>query len=114
MFEYFLNQFKQLDKGFADVDFNELDAPEDHLQINVTAAYAKLLKYYTLLADSPAYYAATILHPYYKYYFINSWTGELGESWLAKADAQFQLLWSTYKKDVAVNSSPRKRAREQY
>ncbi|KAF1974897.1 hypothetical protein BU23DRAFT_460622, partial [Bimuria novae-zelandiae CBS 107.79] len=44
--------------------------------INVTIAYLKLLKYYKLLKKTPVYYASIVLHPYYKYYFVNAWTRE--------------------------------------
>jgi hypothetical protein len=110
-FEYLLAQFEQLAESFTAVDYNEADAPEDHLEINVTAAHTKLSKYYAKLEDSPAYYGATILHPYYKYYFVNSWTGEYTE-WLTRANVQFRELWSTYKTAAhSVSSPPRKRAR---
>jgi hypothetical protein len=41
--------------------------------INLHAAWAKANEYYTKLDDSPAYYAATILYPYYKYYYDRAW-----------------------------------------
>ncbi|KAA8613238.1 hypothetical protein PtrV1_12146, partial [Pyrenophora tritici-repentis] len=55
-------------------------APEDHLPINLRAAWAKLNAYYTKLDESPAYFAATCLHPYYKNYCENSWRDK--PSWL--------------------------------
>jgi hypothetical protein len=55
------------------LDFNPINAPEDHLVINLRAAWAKTNKYYKKLDNSPAYYAAGCLHPYYKYYCDHSW-----------------------------------------
>ncbi|KAF1971932.1 hypothetical protein BU23DRAFT_469520, partial [Bimuria novae-zelandiae CBS 107.79] len=55
-FKYLLSYFKQL--------------------INIIIAYLKLLKYYKLLKKTPVYYASIVLHPYYKYYFVNAWTRE--------------------------------------
>jgi hypothetical protein len=44
------------------------EAPKDHLAINLRAAIVKAREYYNKFDLSPAYYAATILHPRYKYY----------------------------------------------
>jgi hypothetical protein len=43
-------------------------SPEDHIAINLRAAWQKVDDYYSKLDDSPAYYTATILQPMYKYY----------------------------------------------
>ncbi|KAF1973880.1 hypothetical protein BU23DRAFT_463220, partial [Bimuria novae-zelandiae CBS 107.79] len=59
-----------------DINFNKPNALEDYLKINVTIAYLKLLKYYKLLKKTPVYYAFIVLYLYYKYYFVNAWTGE--------------------------------------
>ncbi|KAF2675930.1 hypothetical protein K458DRAFT_323381, partial [Lentithecium fluviatile CBS 122367] len=45
---------------------------ENYLIINIKAVYIKLLKYYSKLNNSVAYFIATFLYPYYKYYFINA------------------------------------------
>jgi hypothetical protein len=68
----------------------------DHLHINLRAAWTKAESYYNKLDDSPVYYAATCLHPYYKYYCENAWEHKTG--WLRKADEGFQKLWGAYKK----------------
>ncbi|OCK76588.1 hypothetical protein K432DRAFT_306046, partial [Lepidopterella palustris CBS 459.81] len=44
-----------------------------YLVINIKAAWKRLEKYYNTLDDSPAYYNATILYPYYKSYCDNAW-----------------------------------------
>ncbi|KAI1591535.1 hypothetical protein PtrCC142_011775, partial [Pyrenophora tritici-repentis] len=41
------------------------------------------------------YYAATCLHPYYKYYCENSWVDK--PEWLTSANAGFLQLWQSYK-----------------
>jgi len=69
VFEYILSYYEQRVKAYEAVDYNAHDeAPEDHLAINLRAAWAKASDYYAKLDLSPAYYAATILHPYYKTY----------------------------------------------
>jgi hypothetical protein len=69
IFKYLLDQYKTLLKTYESVDYNAYrEAPKDHLAINLRAGWAKLNDYYTRLNDSPAYYAATCLHPYYKNY----------------------------------------------
>jgi hypothetical protein len=64
--------------------------------MNLRAAWKKAKSYYNKLDDSPVYYAATCLHPYYKYYCENAWENKTG--WLRKADEGFQELWRQYKK----------------
>jgi hypothetical protein len=95
VFEYILGALEARTRPFERVDFNPTDAPEDHLIIDLRAAWAKANKYYEKLDDSPAYYAAICLHPYYKYYCDNSWANK--PEWLTLANAGFQRLWSTYK-----------------
>jgi hypothetical protein len=72
VFKYLLAEFEQRTIPYEGVDFNEPDAPEDHLAINLRAAWSKANAYYAKLEEYPVYYAAVILHPYYKYYCDNS------------------------------------------
>ena len=76
------------------------EAPEDHLAINLRAAWAKISAYYAKLDDSPAYYAATILHPYYKTYCDTVWSDKPG--WLVANNRNVCALWQLY------SASPRK------
>jgi hypothetical protein len=69
------------------------EAPEDHLPINLRAAIVKARDYYSKLDDSPAYYAATILHPRYKRYCDLMWE----PAWLESNNCSFQALWAEYK-----------------
>ncbi|RYO14557.1 hypothetical protein AA0111_g11924 [Alternaria arborescens] len=106
VFEYLLVEFEQRYKPFELVDYEATNAPEDHLAINLKAAWVKLNDYYNRLDDSPVYYAATALHPYYKSYCDRAWRDK--PSWLSKSKDAFQQLWSTYQ----VSRSPRGRPRE--
>jgi hypothetical protein len=91
VFEYLLNELETLLLLYSNVDFNaHADAPEDHLTIDLKAAWRKANKYYVKLNRSPAYYAAVCLHLYYKFYCDNSWRDKAG--WLNTANARFQLL----------------------
>jgi hypothetical protein len=66
VFEYILNYYKSRVLAYEAVKYNaHNEAPKDHLAINMRAAWAKASEYYSKLDLSPAYYAATILHPYY-------------------------------------------------
>ena len=58
-FEWLLNQLEEQKDRLAAVNYEDPDAPEDHLAINVNSAHAKLSEYYTKLDDSPIYYAAS-------------------------------------------------------
>lgn len=63
-------------------------APKDHLPINLRAAITKARDYHSKLDDSPAYYAAIILHPRYKRYCDLSWE----PAWLDLNNCNFQAL----------------------
>ena len=84
------------------------NAPTDHLHINLRAAWKKADAYYNKLDDSPIYYAATCLHPLYKYYCENSWSEKL--EWIEAANKGFQRLWKSYKKLPTPVAIPAARA----
>jgi hypothetical protein len=68
IFEYLLTYYEQRINVYEAVNYNKHnEAPEDHIAINLRAAWQKADDYYSKLDDLPAYYAATILHPVYKY-----------------------------------------------
>ncbi|KAA8616519.1 hypothetical protein PtrV1_09820 [Pyrenophora tritici-repentis] len=91
VFEYILRNLEELAQPWIDVNFNaHNEAPEDHLHINLRAAWNKADAYYNKLDDSPVYYAATCLHPLYKYYCENSWSEKL--EWIEAANKGFQRL----------------------
>jgi len=113
VFEYLLDQLEKLAEPYADVVFDaHNEAPEgkyytclyaflanicvDHLHINLRNAWVKAEENYRKLDDSPVCYAATCLHPYYKYYCKNSW--EHKDRWLRTVNTGFQDLWRLYKK----------------
>jgi hypothetical protein len=95
VFEYLLEAFEDRVRPFESVDYEQREAPEDHLAINTRAAWAKLREYYTKLDASPAYYAACCLHPYYKRYCEKAWRGKA--DWLKGSNSSFQSLWAVYK-----------------
>ncbi|KAG9375521.1 hypothetical protein A1F94_013912 [Pyrenophora tritici-repentis] len=59
VFEYVLGALEARTRSYEQVDFNPPDAPEDHLFVNLRAAWSKANDYYNKLDRSPAYYAAT-------------------------------------------------------
>ena len=91
MFEYFLTAYEDRLQQYESVIHDEHDeSPEDHLAINLRAALLKLNKYYNKLDLSPAYYAATILHPRYKHYLDAAWAEK--PDWLESSNRNFQSL----------------------
>ena len=91
VFEYILTYYEQRVEAYEAVDYNAHDeAPEDHLAINLRAAWAKASDYYNKLDLSPAYYAATLLHPRYKTYCEVAWADK--PEWLEANDRAFQEL----------------------
>jgi hypothetical protein len=107
VFEAVLSVYEQLLKAYDNVDHNEPDAPEDHLPINLRAAWAKANNYYAKLDDSPAYYAAVCLHPYYKHYCENSWRDK--PAWVESGNSSLQLLWAQYKPQSLHVACPKAR-----
>jgi hypothetical protein len=107
VFEYLLSEFEQQYKLYKLVNYKATGTPEDHLAINLKAAWAKLNKFYQKLDESPVYYAACCLHPYYKQYCDRAWRHKLG--WISKANESFQLLWRTYQAPQSPRSCPRER-----
>jgi hypothetical protein len=94
--EYVLSSLETRTRPYSLIDFNvHAEAPEDHLAINLRAAWRKADGYYNKLDDSPVYYAAVCLHPYYKHYCDNSWADKA--EWLNTAKVGFQRLWAAYK-----------------
>ncbi|KAI1669706.1 Dimer-Tnp-hAT dimerization containing protein [Pyrenophora tritici-repentis] len=104
VFEYLLNEYEARVKSYEHVDYEAANAPEDHLAINLRAAWAKLNEYYSKLDDLVVYYAAVTLHPYYKRYCERSWRDK--SDWLRSLKQNFQQLWATYK---PVATSPKHR-----
>jgi hypothetical protein len=95
IFEYLLTYYEQRAASYANVDYNaHPESPEDHLAINLRAAWTKANEYYSKLDDSPAYYAATILHPFYKHYCDKAWAEK--PSWLEASNLSFRALWAQY------------------
>ncbi|KAG9375776.1 Dimer-Tnp-hAT domain containing protein [Pyrenophora tritici-repentis] len=87
--------------SYEDVIHDEhTESPEDHLAINLRAALVKAREYYNKLDLSPAYYAATILHPRYKSYLDAAWADK--PDWLESSNRKFQHLHNDI--DDAINS----------
>jgi hypothetical protein len=96
VFEYLLAELESRAEQYQHVQYNaHRDAPEDHVAINLRAAWDKANEYYSKLDDSPVYYTAVCLHPYYKHYCEKSWRDKAG--WLEANNSALQLLWAQYK-----------------
>jgi hypothetical protein len=109
-FDSLLTIYEAEKARLSEVDYNSPTSPEDHFKTNVNLGWAKLNKYYSKLDDSPAYYAATILHPYYKYFCDNAWQDR--PEWLATCNAAFQELWAGYRDEGTTPAPPpRKRVK---
>jgi hypothetical protein len=100
VFEYLLGYYEQRVTLYNDVVHDHDEAPEDHLAINLRAAWAKASDYYTKLDASPAYYAATILYPFYKTYCDLAWAYR--PDWLETNNRAFNALWAQYRTHLAT------------
>ena len=96
VFDYVLGAYEAILGTYDHVDFSAYhEPPEDHLAINLKAAWRKVTAYYTKLDALPAYYNATCLYPYYKKYCSNSWCEK--PYWIVLNEAELQQLWARYK-----------------
>jgi len=90
VFEYILDHFWNLSERF---DLS--DETEERLKTSLELGIQKLDIYYKFLDDSPAYIAAVVLHPSFKWEWIESIWSEKpnGKTWIRKAKAAVQRLW---------------------
>lgn len=96
VFKYVYNRLQDVLKGMEKARYNAHDeAPEDHLHINLSNAILTAEQYYQKLDDSPAYYAATLLHPRLKHYCEQAWAKH--PDWIELSNRNFQALWAQYK-----------------
>lgn len=96
-FEWLLHHFEELKSRLKDAtlqNYPDQEHMEDHFEINVTAGWRKLQKYYAKLDETPVYYASVLLHPQWKDLLIQAWKDK--PDWLRKNNAAFQRLWKEY------------------
>jgi hypothetical protein len=108
VFEWLLNYYEDRVKSYEDVNYNaHNEAPEDHFAINLNTAWAKLNDYYEKLDDTPIYYTATLLHPYYATYCEKVWVDK--PDWLEANNRKFRALWAEYNTPIQRPARPRPR-----
>jgi hypothetical protein len=96
VFEVLLHKLEQQLQNYDSVNHEEhAEAPEDHIAINLRAALIVAREYYTKLDNSPAYYAATVLHPRYRRFCDTVWAEK--PDWLATSNRNFESLWAEYR-----------------
>jgi hypothetical protein len=125
-FEWLLDQLEALKDRLREVDYNNPDAPEDHLVANVNLAHAKLCEYYAKFDNAPVYYAATVLHPHYKHHLEALWKvpdtynsvrdgPHYRDRWLVDNHRAFLRMWQDRKDKATIAagtpSPPAKRSR---
>jgi hypothetical protein len=107
VFEYIVSYYEQRILAYEAIEYNaHNEAPKDHLAINMRAAWAKASEYYAKLDLLLAYYAATILHPYYQLYCDKSWGFEK-PSWLVANNLSFCGLWAQYNTGLLAIQRPK-------
>jgi hypothetical protein len=96
VFEVLLNNFELKLSQFEAVRHDEHgESPKDHFAINLRAAILKAREYYNKLDHTPAYYAATRLHPRYKYFTDTAWANKPDR--IELNNRNFDALWAEYK-----------------
>lgn len=82
--DFILEMFEDGKERFKDNDFM---AP------CINPAWSKLNKYYTKTSESPAYISALVLHPAFKWEYVEAtWDPE----WIPKSREQVEELWKHY------------------
>jgi hypothetical protein len=71
--------------------------PEQHFKENINLAWVKLNEYYLLTDRSPAYIAATVLHPAHKWMFAEKYWAPAHPEWIQPAKDAVNNLWQRYK-----------------
>jgi hypothetical protein len=103
-FEWLLDQLEALKDHLKDINYEDPEAPEDHLVTHVNLAHNKLAEYYEKFDNAPVYYAATVLHPHYKNHLAALWKVpdthisahdglHYRGSWLDKNHRAFLRMW---------------------
>ncbi|OLL26463.1 putative AC transposase [Neolecta irregularis DAH-3] len=92
--DYILTQFE---KGKEDNQFDNIMAPM------YNSGWAKINKYYCRTDESPAYIAAIILHPSYKWQYVeHHWNS----SWIVPAKKMMQDFWNNEYKPIEQSLPP--------
>ena len=89
-FNWLLRVFKEKKDRVAKAiteDYLNQEAIEDYFIINLNAAWVKLNDYYLKLDDTPVYYAAVLLYPYFKRFCQNAWKDR--PDWIISGDTAF-------------------------
>jgi hypothetical protein len=98
-----LEKYKEMAKDFPD--------PEQ-FRIGINLAWEKLEKYYTILDETPIYYAAVALHPAYRWgWFEQSWSRH--PDWIRTAKRMVQQVWEERYRDLEVISDDEQDAKRQ-
>lgn len=111
-FEHLLETLESHKERLAQINYDDPDAPEDHLALNINLAHTKLSTYYSKFDDAPIYYAATILHPRYKHKLKKLWAVppswdtlrdgiHYRDSWLKVNDRAFLDMWEERRDQAA-------------
>src|ERR1700744_3484490 len=67
----------------------------------ITNAWIVMDKYYSLTSDSAAYAAALVLHPQFKWHYVEkNW--EDHPEWIVSAKSDVQLLWERYQQRPSI------------
>ena len=70
--------------------------PDMHFRTNINLGWSKLDEYYNRTKESPAYIAALVLHPQYKWQWIEAEWKEF-PCWITEAKEMVAGLWKEYK-----------------
>jgi hypothetical protein len=100
MYEFILDHFYQLDFKYE----NDKNKTSTLYHTSLQLGIQKADDYYKKTDESPAYLAAVILHPQYKWQYIDIVWKE-HQDWIRQGKAEVQRLWETEYKHLIVGDS---------
>jgi hypothetical protein len=77
--------------------------PDLHFRTNINLGWSKIDEYYNRTKESPAYVASLVLHPQYKWQWIEAEWKDF-PSWIIEAKEMVAELWKEYKEIAAEES----------
>ena len=81
-----------------------------HFSVNINLAWSKLNEYYSMLDNTPVYMAAVVLHPRFKWKWLEkAWNERL--EWLGAARKSFNSLLIDYELQAAKPQTPPQKPR---
>jgi len=99
---YFVQNASELSQQYPEAEHLRQDT---HFALNINQAWLKLDDYWQRTEETPAYVAATVLHPRYNMAWIQKHWGH-NKNWINTAERSLLTLWQQYRDNQFPSPSP--------